>query len=455
MSALEETLICFESKFAAFAHREISAEIKGGYKRRIPYYTVYKYEKKFLDRLENSSFARRQIFGRVIAQVIPALREKLAVDFTEGNVRAHYNLVSRKLLKGPYAIFMYETVAEAAQVSAAECVRASVLVNGYQGNYQYTIALIRWMIITCYSSCYTDVAKKLTLKEADNDEISPLVDVAARTGIKVQLRESKFGYVDPGVSDEGSDITQEIRNECATIRLYYPRIANQYPRLHKALSRYDTEILKDPPRSLNLFIYGGDIQAALNRAQEAQSHQSLPPLEVELVDAIDSLLIRHALLVLSRPEMRELVGQYEQIRNLSESIDTTKSAPFQRPIEAISKDEAVFDQPTRELATRLAASDDESDTTGNREAAASALTRSSIAAFGKFAKDTAVAGTKEGIKDAIKEEIKSTLQNESVRENIRNFLRRSAESLAELVARYPGTFGWISSVLRFYLDKDS
>ena len=439
---------------------ELALEDKSNYKKRAKHFQVYKYEKQFIRNMVLYPIIGRNFVRDFNTQFALELEGEFRRDFTHENLIAHYNLERKGLIKSYYATFLIDHVSKASINSISNIIKSGRYIYGYQGNFQATQILIRNIVAELYGKAYRDIAKGIvTANKKDGLDFSPQIEQAANSGLKFEIRGDVFSYIQPKtLVENSSDIYKDIKDELDLLQPHTRRIANQHPRLTRALAKYDAEIRRENPQLLNLFIYGGDIQSYLIRHRRellvSNRDDAAPELAHELLDGLDAVLVLHAIIVLSSPEISDVVRRYEELQNLSLPVDISESPkrPFLNTVSAISAASKVFDEKTRALAQEIGSDQQSNSLDKPQEAAAAGVTRGTLAAIGKFAKNAAVTPLEEAISEEIKDSTKSVLKSEALRTAVKDFMANRATDIAELVARYPNTFGWAEGVLRFFLN---
>ena len=405
-----------------------------------------------MESLASDKFFRTDFLNFVLPNLKKELGERISSDFTAENVQAHHSLVQRGIIKDYSAVFLFDRIDAVSHHVIRQALVSGMYTNGYRGN---CMALSYWFTIflrECYEACYTKLAEKLSAQNQSNADLVDEIATISEQGLQFQLVENQFSYVNPTIGPISPQIISELREECKDIRFVRETLSNTYPRLHRALVRYDDEISKTSPDVMHLFVYGGDLQSEFVHVRSQNPETSgIPAIDLSIQAMIDSLILRHALLVMSSLAVRDFVVQYEAIRSLGTLPEPTRTSPFSQTVSAM-RTASVFDEQTRRLAADITPASN-TEPQPHLEAAASAMARGSLAAMGEFARETLNKGVKEGIKDAVKDETTKLIQNESIRVGIQNFLRECVESIGEMVARYPATFGWASSILRYFLSQ--
>jgi hypothetical protein len=450
-AVLEDLLALFTTQVDSALEEAVKEEIKSDYKKFLNFYTVFKYERRFFALI--STRRRGSHFRKtLIIELIKKMRDALRSDFTTENLLAHHNLVKNGLLHGYLSVFLAHRVRETASRAARDILSSGQFTYGYHGSFDATINFFERVILECYHACVREVVRKVGGNGAPGPELSQEIDAAAKEGLRFEVKNGVFGYASADIDAERDEFLKEIRAEIESIEPRLKRLDNEHARLVRAIRCYATEIKKDEPDAFRLFVYGSDIQYYINRNEnELRSQGADDDRSMRMVlDALDSLLVRHAVIVLGSPAISETVRRYEQFRSISSDDPARQMQPFERTVGAIASAATVFDAETRQLAGEVVAREQGKALSGAQEAAAAAMTRGSLAAFGKVAR-AIEKGVQDGVADVAKSETRAILQDETLRRRIKIFLQDKAQDIAELVARYPGSLGWAAGILRFFL----
>lgn len=452
-TTLDDVLKEFSERFPTYFIRSLNAEFQVKFKNHGKHFKVHKYEIVFLNFLMKSIVARKFIrsFGDALSG---SMNLNLERDFTDDNLISHHRLVKQGLIKAYSSAFLYDQVVKCFAEQFGSFMKSASHVNSYRGNYLATFHITRSIFLSCYQDSCDVVAERL-MQHRDGDDVERGLAKVPSGPLQFSLKGDKFSYTAPEIRRDRSPLFDEIIEEFDLLGGQVARLGNRFPRFLRIIRRYENEVRKDKPDPLLLFLYGGELQSYVNRNDDL-FHSSLMKADPEdeprdLLDGLDSILIRHGLIIMSSSNIQEIVNQQEKITNLDYNSKERDDAfrPYRLTVASISRSERLFDDKTRSLAANVSEVDEGGRHGGAQEAVAAAVTSGALAGFGKFAKEISKDIIKDEIKSQIKE-VKSSEKRNEIKNYIAEFIKNRSAELAEIAARHPASLGWIASVLRYF-----
>lgn len=462
---LSEALDLLTRELIISLPNDLRQEINQNFQSRAKSSNIYKYERKFLGYLLARKGPKSPLFV-FTQQLRGQLESRLIEDFSVENLLSHYRLVRRGLIEKYFSIFLLRQFRSAFSSS----MNALLSFSGYmpKGNFHGSTMLLHDLSSIAYQKiCETLADKYMNYANSEEKQNGLNTNIPDET-LKFVVKENKFSYSQPIVVNSSINevILQELKADFSFLTGIIIRLSNKFPRLLHAFQKYQAEILRDTPDPSVLFIFGSNIQAYVTRhadslrsalVENAESDE----LANDALDALDTFLFKHALFVMSAPDIRGLIADYEKLKEIVQETGDRKRIfePFFNTVNSVRNATKLFDEQTVDLAGNILNSEAAKNPEQSEEAAAAALTKGVVAGIGRYAKTVAAESGKEIGKAAGREVgqelgkqiIYAASQKSNINREIFSFIMQRKEDLARIAAENPVMFGWIGVIVSWYV----
>lgn len=143
-----------------------------------------------------------------------------------------------------------------------------------------------------------------------------------------------------------------VRNRCKHLKGLADRRVNQHPDIKRVIDQYDDALssLRNSRGAYRLLMAGIDIENLLRVKNSLPvNDDSNPQIDAELLNAIQSLIVAHAGLVMSFPDAVNATKELDRYRQQSETIDALRDRVLDPFLERLASTPHIFDLDTEQM----------------------------------------------------------------------------------------------------------
>jgi Clp amino terminal domain, pathogenicity island component len=292
--------------------------------------------------------------------------------------------------------------------------------------------------------------------KAKLDDLALELTRGAQTAPEFQLKRKKISFQQREPRAQLNSRKSAAVERCKHLVEICEKKANEQPELRRLADCYKIALsrLRKDRGAYQLLISGLEIELLLKaKASTPTDSDRNLKLDVDLVYAVNSLLVAHAGLITLFPDAVAASEEIDRYRQISKNLDAFNEQVLSGPLQAIASADAVFDDPTLEISVSISKLDSFEKSnlpvpSNGSEGVKHYWVRGALTGIAQFLLSQLKQGVKV-IRDAsIKEIVSSLFKDPSpIIFAILTFLKGATSQLSSLADKMSAGFGWLKSLL--------
>jgi hypothetical protein len=288
------------------------------------------------------------------------------------------------------------------------------------------------------------------------EQIELSIVSAAETAPSFRAYRGRIRYDEAPAKKRISEHKAITKERCAELERICALRVNEQPALKSIVDKYAIALkkLRKDRGAYRLFILGLDIETYIKIKNSVPPDPDRnPPLDADILFAVQSLMIAHAGLVALFPDVERSARELDQYRELSLPIDSLRNRVLEPVLHQLAESKDIFDADTLQI-TREIEELQEIHQTGDMAptrgvfSTMHAWLRGALSSMGQFILRQVREITK-ATRDALVKEVVAAIVKDPDRLTaaIMSFLGHAKPMLLALANTFDTAFGWIRALL--------